>query len=45
VLTYTNDKTAARLLLPAKFEWIERTCSGARIYAACRRSERSDDGF
>lgn len=45
VLAYTSDEQAARLLLPAKFEWMEHTYSGDRIYAACRRSGRDDDGL
>jgi hypothetical protein len=38
VLAYTRNEEAARLLLPAQFEWMEHTYSGDRIYAACRRS-------
>ena len=45
VLAYTSEELAARLLLPAKFEWMEHTYSGGMVYAACRRSGRGDDGF
>jgi hypothetical protein len=45
VLAYTRNEAATRLLLPAKFEWMEHTYSAGMVYAACRRSGRDDDGL
>jgi hypothetical protein len=38
VLPYTREKTAARSLLPAGFEWMPFTYSSGTVYAACWRS-------
>ena len=45
VLRYTTDKAAAQTLLPPGFEWMAITPASQWVYAPCRRTGISPDGF